>query len=78
MKRAFFFVLAATALSFAGCNGKTDGSQAATDTLGTDTITANDTVKIDPETGDTIYEEDAPNGVATSKDDAEIAAPPAR
>lgn len=78
MKKAFYLVLATVALSFAACNGKTDASQDATDSTQQDSLTVTDSVRIDSLTGDTIYVEDAPEGVATSKEDNEIAPPPGR
>ena len=78
MKKAFYIVLATVTLSFAACNGKTDAGQGATDSTQQDSLSAQDSVLVDSLTGDTIYEEDAPNGVATSKEDNEIAPPPGR
>ncbi|MBQ7634668.1 MAG: hypothetical protein IJS89_03750 [Bacteroidaceae bacterium] len=78
MKKAFYIVLATAALSLAACNGKTDANQGGTDSLNADSIIPTDSVRIDSLTGDTIYEEDAPQGVATSKEDSEIAPPPGR
>lgn len=78
MKKAFYIVLATAALSLAACNGKTDAAQGANDSTAQDTLSATDSVRIDSLTGDTIYDEDAPNGVATSKDDNEIAPAPER
>lgn len=78
MKKAFYIVLATAALSFAACNGKSDAAQGSADSTAQDSLSAKDSVLVDSLTGDTIYEEDAPNGVATSKDDNEIAPAPER
>ncbi len=78
MKKAFYIVLALATLSLAACNGKTDAAQGEADSTQQDSLAATDSVRVDSLTGDTIYEEDAPNGVATSKEDSEIAPPPGR
>ncbi|MBR1838080.1 MAG: hypothetical protein IJ786_00805 [Bacteroidaceae bacterium] len=78
MKKAFYIVLATASLSLAACGGKTDSTQATGDSTLTDTLQNAEVVRIDSLTGDTIYEEDAPEGVATSKEDNEIAPPPRR
>ncbi len=78
MKKAFYIVLATAVLSFASCNGQTGAAEGSADSTQQDSLTEAAAVRIDSLTGDTIYEEDAPNGVATSADDNEIAPPPGR
>lgn len=78
MKKAFYMVLAITALSLSACRGNSDASQGAADSIPQDSLSVQDSVRVDSLTGDTIYEEDAPKGVPTSKDDKEIAPPPGR